>query len=211
LDDTQQGYIEYRWIDKLKDSKKRHVTNDTTPVMPSNIQEHDRVSSDKFMATAEKFICDICNEDIFGKKQNQSKIPLTKPINSTIPISVTPIPNPSNNGLGPVGEEFVCKTSYCEAFAVYVGYNKMKVLKNSKGRLDTSPCFVRHSCKSYYEKRDVLIRENKLVVSGNHYIFQNDVEFNSPSAASSVVMGNPSTGLKDWKRKLDGKMLGELI
>src|ERR1035437_5169348 len=49
LDDTQQGYIEHKWIKKLKEYKKYKVTNDITPDCPSNIQEHDRVSTEKFM------------------------------------------------------------------------------------------------------------------------------------------------------------------
>jgi hypothetical protein len=209
LDDTQQGYIEHKWIDKLKDNKKRRVTNDTTPVMPSNIQEHDRVSSDKFMATAEKFIYDICNDDIFGKKQSQPK---TTPVKTTLSTTPTVIVSQTNAVVpGPIGEEFVCKTRFCEAMGIYVGDNRVKVLKGSKGRLNVSPCFSTHSCSPYFVQREDLIKENKLVSDGTHYIFQDDVEFGSPSAASSVVMGNPSTGKKDWKRKSDGKMLGELL
>ena len=47
------------------------------------IREHDRVSSDKFMETAEKFIQDICNEYIF---ENEISKPAVNNKNAT-PIS----------------------------------------------------------------------------------------------------------------------------
>lgn len=197
LDDTQQGYIEHVWTKKLKECKKYNITNDAIPVSPGNIQEHDKVSADKFMATAEKFIQDICNETIFENTQKQIK---------TIVAVAVPL-HAQLQKIEPVGEEFICKNSYCEAKGIYLVGCKIKVLKGSKGRLIPAPSFSTRSC--YNQIRENLIKENKIISDGNFFIFQDDIEFDSPSAASSVSMGTPSSGLHDWRK--NGKTLKEFL
>lgn len=199
LDDTQQGYIEHCWIKKLKEYKKYTVTNDVTPDSPRNIQEHDKISADKFMAAAEKFIQDICNEPIF---ENVSKKAI-----SQLPIAVNTLLPAQPPKSEPIGEEFICKNGYCEAKGIYLTGRRIKVLKGSIGRLIPAPSFSTRSC--YNQIRENLIKENKIISDGNFFIFQDDIEFESPSAASSVSMGTPSSGLHDWKK--NGKSLKEFV
>ena len=59
--------------------------------------------------------------------------------------------------------------------------------------------------KSYYKLR--LQLENEGTIKDRY--FQKDYEFNSPSAASTVILGRNSNGNLDWKTS-DGKYLKEL-
>jgi hypothetical protein len=54
-----------------------------------------------------------------------------------------------------------------------------------------------------------LIEQGILKEDGNHYLFTEDVRFDSPSAASVVVLARTSNGWKDWRTK-DGKTLNEM-
>lgn len=199
LDDTQQGYIEYKWIKKLKEYKKYKVTNDVTPDCPSNIQDHDRVSTEEFMMKAEKFIQDICNEAIFEDVRNHSK--------KVIATVANTLSNTNNlSKLTPfVGKEFVCKSSLCEAKGIYLGNGKISVIKGSTMRLN----YV-----SSYTPRQIAFRESlennhKIVKNNTHYIVQEYIEFPSLSAASSTVLGNSSNGRLDWK--YGDKPINELL
>ena len=199
LDDTQQGYIEHCWITRLKELGRYEVTNDVIPICPSNIREHDRVSSDKFMTSAEKFIHDICNEPIFEKNGKEQKTTSRKK------PSLLGVATPKTERI-PVDGIFTCKNSYCEATGIYMGSEGMKVLKGSKARLNPTPSFA----GGYGEKaRNRLIEEKKIVSDGNHFVFPEDVMFRSPSEASTIITGNSSNGLVDWKR--DGKFLKEFL
>jgi len=60
------------------------------------------------------------------------------------------------------------------------------------------------SWKSYKTLRDKLVAEGSLVgdpTDGTKLVFAEDVPFNSPSAAASVVMGRASNGRKNWQVK----------
>ena len=48
-------------------------------------------------------------------------------------------------------------------------------------------------------KRQSLIDLGVLVLQGNVYLFTQDYAFNSPSLASTVVLGRSSNGRTDWK------------
>ena len=59
--------------------------------------------------------------------------------------------------------------------------------------------------KSYYTLRNALVKEGIIVDRS----FTRDYEFNAPSAASAVVLGNTSNGNIDWKTS-DGVRLKDL-
>jgi hypothetical protein len=76
------------------------------------------------------------------------------------------------------------------------------VLKGSTARKDGIA-----SWEGYRELRDLLVREGRLSTdpTGRYYIFQEDVEFSSPSAAASVVYAGNQNGQIVWKVKETGQ------
>ena len=79
-----------------------------------------------------------------------------------------------------------------QAYATNSG-SRFIVLKDS--RVST---FVNNGCpKHYQELRQELI--DKGVINRNSRLFTRDHEFSSQSAASSVILGTSSNGLRDWK------------
>lgn len=70
----------------------------------------------------------------------------------------------------------------------------------------------RASAKNYpyvLATRKKLIEEGTLSENGDHFLFTQDVEFSSPSAAATVVHGGSANGLISWK-DADGRTLKEL-
>ena len=59
------------------------------------------------------------------------------------------------------------------------------------------------------EMRQKLINDDVLVQVDNHLVFQEDVEFSSPSAAASVIHGGHANGRTAWKNK-DGITIKEM-
>ena len=58
-------------------------------------------------------------------------------------------------------------------------------------------------------RRQQLIQDGTLVEEGGVYVFTQDAEFSSPSAAAAVVHGGGANGLTAW-RDANGKTLKEL-
>jgi hypothetical protein len=79
------------------------------------------------------------------------------------------------------------------------------VLKGSRLSAQTVASFERHGGK-YIQLR----RELETDGSVRRKVFTRDIEFNSPSAASSVVCGRMSNGLTDWVDD-SGKTLRESL
>lgn len=82
----------------------------------------------------------------------------------------------------------------------------MVVLKGSRARKDVVPSFAKYKGGS---RREALIGEGALELDGPFYVFQRDVLFKSPSAASDAVTGASTNGWTVWKTK-DGRTLNEL-
>lgn len=61
----------------------------------------------------------------------------------------------------------------------------------------------------YREFRDRLIANNQLKLIGDKYCFQNDVLFNSPSAAAAIILGYAVNGRVGWKDE-NGKSLKDI-
>lgn len=72
----------------------------------------------------------------------------------------------------------------------------MVVLKGSKARLTVVPSFMG---SSPYKRRAALQVSGDLVQEGEFLVFQNDVEFGTPSGASDVVLGRNSNGWIEWR------------
>lgn len=54
-----------------------------------------------------------------------------------------------------------------------------------------------------------LVKENFIVYAGSRYLFNKDCKFESPSTASTIILGRSSNGLIDWKLKSNNKTLKE--
>lgn len=71
----------------------------------------------------------------------------------------------------------------------------MVVLKGSKARLTAMPSLTGSS----HKKRAALQASGDLVQESEFLVFQNDVEFGTPSGASDVVLGRSSNGWIEWR------------
>jgi hypothetical protein len=77
------------------------------------------------------------------------------------------------------------------------------VFKGSRAAKITVPSF-----RNFNAVRDKLIHEGAFKDEGESFLLIDDVIFNSPSAASSVILGRNSNGMTEWKLA-DGKTLKE--
>jgi hypothetical protein len=82
------------------------------------------------------------------------------------------------------------------------------VLASSTAVRATTPSFNESNANAK-ALRDHLIKSGVLVPNGEHLMFSSDFSFNSPSLASSVIIGNASNGRTAWRDKA-GRTLKEL-
>ncbi len=59
----------------------------------------------------------------------------------------------------------------------------------------------RASAANWIIKRDMHLANGLLVDQGEHYVFSQDYEFSSPSAAGAIVRGGSTNGLTSWKNQ----------
>jgi len=88
---------------------------------------------------------------------------------------------------------FYCKNSSADAVG-YLSDNGFTVMKGSKISDHTVASF-KTNVVSWYEARCKIESDGTVVNSE----LQKDVEFSSPSAAASIVLGRPSSGNELWK------------
>lgn len=75
--------------------------------------------------------------------------------------------------------------------------NGFVVLKGSEAVLRERPSSLKYKYGS--NLRESLIKESILIQSGDRFVFKQDHEFSSPSAAAAVVHGGHANGLIAWK------------
>lgn len=104
-------------------------------------------------------------------------------------------------------QTFICEGPNAKALGMKFGRSKFWVLKGSLARIENTNTF-----KTYLKKREGLIKNKVLTKSANKgsYCFVRNVLFDSPSAASSVILGKESSGKQDW-RTIGGTKLGDLL
>ncbi len=107
--------------------------------------------------------------------------------------------------LSEADELFFCTTSGAHGRGEYTPEGFV-VLKGSTGRGQVVSSFVHHS---FNKRRDDLIAQGKVAVENGTLLFNDDVLFPSPSAASSILCGRSSNGWVEWKTR-DGKTLDEV-
>lgn len=89
------------------------------------------------------------------------------------------------------------------AFGVYNG-EKFEVLDGSQINMN-KPAHLQR----YNRQRKELISQQSIVNANGKYILKVTVEFDTPSGASTFVLGGSTNGWTEWKNK-DGKTLDEL-
>jgi len=102
-----------------------------------------------------------------------------------------------------IDERLVCKTKGLVAYGNRTE-NGFIVYKGSKAVLEE-----RKSAYRVRKRRSVLIDKGVLVEDGDHYIFDKDYEFTSPSLAAATICGGATNGLTKWRTK-EGKTLKEV-
>lgn len=85
--------------------------------------------------------------------------------------------------------------------------NGIVVLAGSQAVLIDRPSSQKYPWALNMRKR--LIDDGVLASKMDHFLFTQDAEFSSPSAAAAVIHGGHANGLISWKNK-DGKILKEL-
>lgn len=78
----------------------------------------------------------------------------------------------------------------------YLTPDGMVVLKGSQAVRNDRPSA--HKYPTVLAQRRALLAKGELVVAGEALVFQNDVEFSSPSAAAAVIHGGSANGLTAW-------------
>lgn len=111
---------------------------------------------------------------------------------------LTPMPKATSST-----EYLFCKGNGADAKG-FVSVGGFTVLEGSVISDHTTDSLEAHG-RSYFELRQTL-EADKVIENGK---FNQEYEFSSPSAASSVVLGRMSSGKQDWKNAI-GVMLGEL-
>ncbi|MFA5153504.1 MAG: GIY-YIG nuclease family protein [Clostridia bacterium] len=101
----------------------------------------------------------------------------------------------------PKKDLFYCKTKNIEAKARY-DEDGLTILKGSNAILNHVPSVK----KPMIDFKEKLISKNILIKKEDKYYFTEDVNINSPSLASSLVLGRSSNGWIDWKDE-EGKTL----
>lgn len=90
----------------------------------------------------------------------------------------------------------------------YLTPNGMVVLKDSQAVLEE-----RASAQNYptvlAQRNELIANDSLLALGGGVYVFQNDVEFSSPSAAAAVIHGGSADGLMAWVNR-DGIPIKQL-
>jgi hypothetical protein len=100
---------------------------------------------------------------------------------------------------------YVCRASGADARGEYTPEGFV-VLKGSRGRIE-NVASIRGT--PLERMRLGLVDEGVLVAEGEHYRFERDRAFPSPSAAASAVMGRTANGWVEWKTE-DGRTLDEI-
>jgi hypothetical protein len=79
------------------------------------------------------------------------------------------------------------------------------VFKGAKARVKETDSFHNYM----REIRVRMIKEDLMIRQDEHYVFQKDQLFKSPSTAAAIVLGRNANGWREWKDK-NGKTLDEL-
>ena len=84
------------------------------------------------------------------------------------------------------------------------------VLRGSQALVEEADGFARKEDKPYRDLRDRLVSERHLVRDGDVYVFIRDYLFNSPSAATTVILARAASGPEEWRDQRGVKLADSL-
>lgn len=175
LTKTQIRYLESRLVEEAKEAKTAEIDNSTNPSRPT-LHEAD-ISDMEYYLEQMKLILPVMGFKFL--------------ISSTLKNSIQDDGDSQNNQSNKVVWQIKSGSVFGRMIESDQGYI---VLKGSEAKKDLSK-----SCTETYRKlRRKLLETEILVEKGPKLIFAEDAIFNSPSAASNMVLGRNSNGYTEW-------------
>lgn len=174
LTKTQIRYLESRLVQSAKDAKTAQIDNGNLPSLPT-LHEAD-ISDMKYFLEQIKLILPVMGFNFL--------------ISSTIEQA------DKNLKEDTIHETYFIKTNSFEAEMKETDQGYI-VSKGSEAKKELSK-----SCtETYRNMRKKLLETEILIQKGNKLLFSKDTVFNSPSAASNMVLGRNSNGFTEWVNK----------
>ncbi len=184
LTKTQIKYLESRVVQLALDAKTAQIENGNSPSIPT-LHEAD-ISDMEYFLEQMKLILPVMGFKFLISstvKQSSGNVQSEKEINS---------------------EVYFIKTKTFNASMIETDQGYI-VPKGSEAKKELSP-----SCTDTYRTMRKKLIETKILIEENEkLIFAEDAIFNSPSAASNMVLGRNSNGFTEWVNK-DGKTFKDI-
>lgn len=173
LTKTQIRYLESRLVQLAIEAKTAQIENGNSPSLPT-LHEAD-ISDMEYFLDQIKLILPVMGFKFL--------------ISST----VQPIPQTEKETSKSIHETYFIKTRTFKAEMIETDQGYI-VSKGSEAKKDLS-----NSCTDTYRNmRRKLIETKIMIESGDKLIFAEDTVFNSPSAASNMILGRNSNGFTEW-------------
>lgn len=184
LTKTQIKYLEARIVQLALEAKTAQIENGNSPSIPT-LHEAD-ISDMEYFLEQMKLILPVMG------------------FNFLIPSTIKHLEKESYLEEVFNTETYYIKTKTLNASMIETDQGYI-VHKGSEAKKDLSP-----SCTDTYKTmRKKLLETSILVVGDDKLIFAEDAVFNSPSAASNMVLGRNSNGFTEWVNK-DGKTFKDI-
>ncbi|MDP4291538.1 MAG: GIY-YIG nuclease family protein [Bacteroidota bacterium] len=184
LTKTQIKYLESRLIQLALEAKTAQIENGNSPSLPT-LHEAD-ISDMEYFLDQMKLILPVMGFKFL--------------ISST----VKQLPNNVLSGFENVNEKYFIKTKTYRATMTETDQGYI-VAKGSEAKKELSA-----SCTETYRSMRKKLLETKILYEENDkLIFAEDTIFNSPSAASNMVLGRNSNGFTEWVN-IDGKTFKDI-
>lgn len=176
LTKTQIRYLESRLVQLAIEAKTAQIDNGNSPNLPT-LHEADISDMEYFLEQIKLILPVMGFKFLIQSTVKQEILNLTE--------------SPINND-----EIYFIKTSSFKASMRETDQGYI-VLKGSEGKKQLS-----NSCtETYRNMRKKLIETEIMIENGDKLIFVEDTVFNSPSAASNMILGRNSNGTTEWINK----------
>ena len=176
LTKTQIRYLESRLVQLALDAKSAQVENGNSPSLPT-LHEADISDMEYFLEQIKLIL------PVMGFK-------------FLISSTVTQATKNSTESKDSVHETYIIKTRTFNATMIETDQGYI-VLKGSEAKNGLS-----NSCTETYRNMRRKLLETKILVEENEkLVFAEDAVFNSPSAASNMILGRNSNGFTEWVTK----------
>lgn len=173
LTKTQIRYLESRLVQMAIEAKTAQIDNGNSPSLPT-LHEADISDMEYFLEQIKLIL------PVMGFK-------------FLIPSTVKQEEKNIENLKADTNEIYFIKTNSFRASMKETDQGYI-VLKGSEGKRELS-----NSCtETYVHMRKKLLETKIMIESGDKLIFVEDTVFNSPSAASNMILGRNSNGMTEW-------------